>query len=363
MGRVMGVKLWINRNKIYLSIYLGGKRWRESTGLTVTTDKAQNKAVMDLAEILRSKKETSLVAISSGLIDPAFVKITLFEYIKKESQGKSKKHPLIKGFKWLEKLTQDIKMSSITSKWFEDYQRALLEKTGLAAKTCENYTAALRALFKKAVRDGVLVKDPTIGVKHIHCPESIKEFLMPEDIRKLAAEPIGGILGADVKKAFLFACCTGLRISDLKSLKWGGVSFEKKTLTKIQQKTKRAVYLPLKDEAIAFLHLLAEENPNRTDDDFIFPHVATTGTNMNQYLIEWGKRAGVRQKIGWHLARHTHATLLLESGADLYTVQKLLGHTKISTTAQYTQVTDRKKKEAIDLLPDYGIVTDTGKEI
>jgi len=354
----MSVKLWINRNKIYLSIYIGGKRWRESTGLTITTDKAQNKVVMDMAEVLRSKREVSLIAVSNGLSDPALTKITVLEYVKNAAAEKNKKHPLHKVVLWIEKISPTLKMDALTPTWFENFQQTLQRETELSPYTCENYACSLRTLFKKAVRDGVLVKDPTIGVKHIHCPESIKEFLMPEDIRKLAAEPIGGILGADVKKAFLFACCTGLRISDLKSLKWGGVSFEKKTLTKIQQKTKRAVYLPIKDEAIAFLHLLAEENPNRTDEDFIFPHVATTGTNMNQYLIEWGKRAGVRQKIGWHLARHTHATLLLESGADLYTVQKLLGHTKISTTAQYTQVTDRKKKEAIDLLPDYGIVGD-----
>lgn len=354
----MSVKLWINRNKIYLSIYIGGKRWRESTGLTVTPNKEQNKIVMDMAEVLRSKREVSLIAVSNGLSDPELTKITVLEYVKKAAAEKNKKHPLHKVVLWIEKISPTLRMDALTPTWFENFQKTLQRETKLSPYTCENYAASLRTLFKKAVRDGVLVKDPTLGVKHIPCPESIKEFLMPEDIRKLAAEPIGGILGADVKKAFLFACCTGLRISDLKSLKWGGVSFEKKTLTKIQQKTKRAVYLPIKDEAIAFLHLLAEENPNRTDEDFIFPHVATTGTNMNQYLIEWGKRAGVRQKIGWHLARHTHATLLLESGADLYTVQKLLGHTKISTTAQYTQVTDRKKKEAIDLLPDYGIVGD-----
>ncbi|UTC74124.1 site-specific integrase [Treponema sp. OMZ 792] len=354
----MSVKLWINRNKIYLSIYIGGKRWRESTGLTVTPNKEQNKIVMDMAEVLRSKREVSLIAVSNGLSDPELTKITVLEYVKKAAAEKNKKHPLHKVVLWIEKISPTLRMDALTPTWFENFQKTLQRETKLSPYTCENYAASLRTLFKKAVRDGVLVKDPTLGVKHIPCPESIKEFLMPEDIRKLAAEPIGGILGADVKKAFLFACCTGLRISDLKSLKWGGVSFEKKTLTKIQQKTKRAVYLPIKDEAIAFLNLLAEENPNRTDEDFIFPHVATTGTNMNQYLIEWGKRAGVRQKIGWHLARHTHATLLLESGADLYTVQKLLGHTKISTTAQYTQVTDRKKKEAIDLLPDYGIIGD-----
>lgn len=84
----MSVKLWINRNKIYLSIYISGKRWRESTGLTITTDKAQNKVVMDMAEVLRSKREVSLIAVSNGLSDPALTKITVLEYVKNAAAEK-----------------------------------------------------------------------------------------------------------------------------------------------------------------------------------------------------------------------------------------------------------------------------------
>ena len=140
----MSVKLWINRNKIYLSIYIGGKRWRESTGLTVTTDKAQNKVVMDMAEVLRSKREVSLIAVSNGLSDPALTKITVLEYVKNAAAEKNKKHPLHKVVLWIEKISPTLKMDALTPTWFENFQQTLQRETELSPYTCENYVLFLK---------------------------------------------------------------------------------------------------------------------------------------------------------------------------------------------------------------------------
>ena len=69
-------------------------------------------------------------------------------------------------------------------------------------------------------------------------------------------------------------------------------------------------------------------------------------------LINWAKDAGVIKHISFHVARHTHATMMLTLGADLYTVSKLLGHKNIATTQIYAKIVDKKKEEAISLIPN-----------
>ena len=66
-------------------------------------------------------------------------------------------------------------------------------------------------------------------------------------------------------------------------------------------------------------------------------------------------RAGITKHITFHSARHTHAILLLENGADIYTVSKILGHKEIRTTQIYAKIVDKKKKEAANLIPELEI--------
>jgi integrase len=209
----------------------------------------------------------------------------------------------------------------------------------------------LRAILKKAVRDNVILKDPAVRVRHIKVPESIIEYLTTEEIAKLEKTPLGGILGNEVKRAFMFAICTGLRISDIKTLTWGDIDIQKKQIEKRQKKTGRIVYIPLKNEAWTSINDLTIHGKA----DYVFPVLAVSKTNTRAYLTNWGNKAGVHKLTGWHLARKTAATQMFDAGADIYTVKDILGHHDIETTQRYAKVTDRKRKEAIDALPDYGM--------
>ena len=112
------------------------------------------------------------------------------------------------------------------------------------------------------------------------------------------------------------------------------------------QKTKEPLYLPISDQAMKWLPQKGEA----IDSDLIFP-LTHEGT-INKILQQWAKAAGVTKHISFHVSRHTHATMMLTLGADLYTVSKLLGHKNIATTQIYAKIVDKKKEEAISLIPN-----------
>ena len=151
-----------------------------------------------------------------------------------------------------------------------------------------------------------------------------------------------------MKQAFLFSCLCGLRVSDIRKLKWSDLqkSGERIRIEIKMQKTKEPLYLPISDEALKWLPQRGEAK----DDDFIFP-LTHEGT-INNILQKWAKAAGVTKHISFHVARHTHATMMLTLGADLYTVSKVLGHKNIATTQIYAKIVDKKKEEAISLIPN-----------
>ena len=151
-----------------------------------------------------------------------------------------------------------------------------------------------------------------------------------------------------MKQAFLFSCLCGLRVSDIRKLKWNDLqkSGERIRIEIKMQKTKEPLYLPISDEALKWL---PQQNEAK-GDDLIFP-LTHEGT-INKILQKWAKDAGVIKHISFHVARHTHATMMLTLGADFYTVIKLLGHKNIATTQIYSKIVDKKKEEAISLIPN-----------
>lgn len=79
------------------------------------------------------------------------------------------------------------------------------------------------------------------------------------------------------------------------------------------------------------------------------------GVVFNSEILKWCMKAGITKHITFHSARHTNAVLLLENGADLFTVQKSLGHREIRTTQIYAKIMDSKMKEAANLIPNINI--------
>ena len=87
------------------------------------------------------------------------------------------------------------------------------------------------------------------------------------------------------------------------------------------------------------------------DTERVFNGLISLG-RTNEVLSRWGKDAGIQKHITFHTARHTHATMMITLGADIYTVSKLLGHTNIQTTQIYAKIVDESKSKAIALIPE-----------
>ena len=173
--------------------------------------------------------------------------------------------------------------------------------------------------------------------------DNSRTHLSIEEIKTLINTPCKN---TSVKEAFLFACFCGLRISDIKTLKWSDVKQETDgiCICKKMIKTKQIVMVPLSENALVWM-------PNKgiaKMEDFVFclPSYFT----INSQVKQWAKNAGLEKKITFHCSRHTFATTLLTMGADLYTTSKLLGHQNIKTTQVYAEIVNKKKIETVNLL-------------
>lgn len=351
----MGVRIQIIRDRIYLSICKNKKQWRESTGLTVSTDKGQNREIMKLAEVLRSKREAQMVCAVNGLADNTRGQMLLSQYITdmvKDKMDTAKKQ-MLKVLPYINKYGADVKINAINRKYVEDVKTQFLREKNLKS---ENTKSLYFCLFKNAihcaVREGLLPTDPTDGVQGIKTHDGNRQYLTADEINTLYKTKIKmGRYRDDIRAAFLLAILTGLRISDLRALRWHNINADVPQIVKQQKKTNEYVYIPIQS---AVLDAIGYDD-GLPKDEFVFPRLAAAAdiAHTNRYIKAWAEAAGIRKVVTWHVARHTYATLLIESGADIYTVQRLLGHTNVSTTQKYAKVSDKKKTAAVAALPTF----------
>jgi integrase len=346
----MSVNVREKRGKLYLDIYMGGKRTWESIHLTLTSDKIQNKEIMRMAEICRSKKETQLLSGSWDIQDPISGRKKLVIYLEELAKARINNDYITGCIRYLKKYASGnmIQLSQITPQWVDGFQKYLLNETKLSPTTAYDYSKAIRMALRKAVNDNILIKNPAAGVKGLQEPETDHIFLNIDEVQKLADTEIPGKLGEEIRRAFIFVCYTGLRISDIKSLEWRDIELNPLQIIKRQKKTQRAVYVPLTEISWVIIDDDKEHNPG----DKVFSLLANTKSQTNQYLIKWAEKAGIKKPVGWHTARRTFATWELEHGVDIYTVAKLLGHKNIKQVAKYAQATDKLRRSAVAALPE-----------
>jgi integrase len=264
-------------------------------------------------------------------------------YFKKLGESKSRSSKVWRNvLNYLEVFTGGrVAFKNIDELWLEKWQRLLLEK--VSRNTAVDYYSLTKAALNQAVRDRIIQDNPCRRVQNIKRQDTERNFLTFAEIKQLSETLPKAEYSKEVARMFLFGCFTGLSLGNLETLTYKQI--EDDTVKFFRTKTKTWHHVPLNETALSLIGDTFDCDPNGR----IFN---TPSRRYSQTLVgKWGKQAGIQKHVHMHLSRHTFATLNLSSGADIYTVSKLIGHKNLATTQIYAKVIDEKKRQAVDALP------------
>ncbi len=321
-------------------------------------DRQQNKEYLELANSIRAKRELEIKNGEYGFTPDFKNAVNFIDYfqtqVEKHKQSNGSYGNWDSAFKYFKKYAgTQVLFKEIDEDYcerFMEYLKDAKKKDGelLSSSAVSSYYNKFKLCLKEGVRKKIILSNPSIDVKYPKVIEAKKEYLTIEELQKIARTESNRY--PLLRSAFLFACLTGLRKSDVQKLKWSEVEKDNNgwRITFHQKKTKGLQYLPINQQA---RELLGVEG---NSDDRVF-----TGLRFNAYwnlqLREWMMKAGITKHITWHCARVTHATILISEGADLYVVKEILGHADIRTTEIYARVIGKRIKDAVNLIPSIEI--------
>lgn len=350
---------------LYLDIYEGwGSRKYEFLKLYLipvrtTEDKERNAVTLRSAKAIQARRILEITSARAGLPLPGWPgdRVTLAQFLpayidrlKRRGQVGVAQTTAQAG-KYMDKYAQslDIKLSSIDKRWCRGFA-SFLKSTSLSPSTQQLYYSRLITMLSDAVEAEAIPDNPAL-----HIPKGERPRGKPAERVYLTVEELRAIEGVTllhdknhVREAFLFACYTGLRVSDIGRIRWSDITEDALgsiVLSIEMKKTGSRVTVPICRTASQFL---PQQPTQRHDDMPIFPKVTSHGT---QYLLgKLAKEAGIKKHITFHTARHTFATILSTRGADIHTISELLGHADLRTTQIYAKIVDSRRAEVISLL-------------
>ena len=349
---------------LYLDIYVNGKRSYEFLKLYLIPEtnpqaKVQNENTMRAANTIKLNRILEITNNKAGLKNTSIrTKMLLKDWMEtfrqaQEQKGVKDQKLIHNTIHALTAYNINVAMRDVNRDYIigltnflrNDYRSPRGKK--LKDYSIINYLGCLRNALNMAVREDVIADNPIMKLSaqdKVKAPESQREYLTVEEVQQLEATDSPY---PHIKQAFLFACYTGLRCSDVRSITWGKIvkDGEKYRLHTVMFKTKRPFYIPLSKKAMQWM----PERGDKTDDELIFENIPVQ-VNTKLYLQPWLDKAGITKPITFHCSRHTFGTMMLTLGADIYTTSKLMGHTKVEVTQIYAKIINKKKDDAVSLI-------------
>lgn len=241
----------------------------------------------------------------------------------------------------------EIPVDIITHRNVRDYL-AYLQENGLSRATIARKLASLRSFVKFLCREGILENNPIAAVATPKQDKKLPKFLYAMEIEMLLAAPdTHKPLGSRDRAILETLYAAGLRVSELVMMNLKDIDFPEEFI-KVRGKGNKERIVPLgtkaKQALLDYIHhsrsCLLKQNGPPTTAVFLNKYGGRLSARsvrniINKYIDE----TAINQKISPHTLRHTFATHLLNAGADLRSVQEMLGHVKLSTTQIYTHLT------------------------
>lgn len=229
----------------------------------------------------------------------------------------------------------------------------LQESTELGSRSVSRCLVSVKQFFKFLLIEGVIDKDPTDNLIIPRTGKSIPDTLTVDEVENILAAPQNRTNHEGTRDSAMLEVlyATGLRVTELVELKQNNINLDQGYLTTLGKGRKERI-VPMGKQSVSKINdYLVNSRPyimKQRISDYLF--VTRRGTKFTRQgvwklLKTYAKDAGIFKNISPHILRHSFATHLLERGADLRTIQILLGHSDISTTQIYTHVERERLKE------------------
>lgn len=241
------------------------------------------------------------------------------------------------------------KIINITHK---DLTKYITSLKSLNARSIAHHITVINSFYSFLVYNNIIKVNPSSNIIQPKLPKELPTFLTEEEINRLLDVDLTDEYAYRNKAMLELLYATGLRISELVSLKFNNIDL-KDTIIRVEGKGNKERIVPFADVANKYLTLYLNEYRNkilgpRYDSEYLFISNAKkpiTRQGFFKIIKKECERAGIKKNVSPHVLRHSFATHLLEGGADLRVIQELLGHSDISTTQIYTHIVNEKIKK------------------
>ena len=301
-----------------------------------------NRSMLQKAELIKCRRTESIINEEFGFLDRSKDKESFLDYYKEWIKERGD-HNSISAYKHFYNYTKgECRFCDLSVQYCQKFLDYLLSEScyyngkPLMPTTANNNLIKLKTVLKKAYSDKLIREDIASKLKRAKGHGNKREYLTKEELIALANTPCTSDV---LRRAGLFSCLTGLRLSDCILLKWEDIKKSSDggwVLDIVTKKTDTAAILPISEEA---LELCGER-----DEGQVFKGL--TPNLVAIHLKGWIEASGIKKHITFHCFRHTFATLQLANGTDIYTVSKLLTHSNLATTQVYADVINELKRDA-----------------
>ena len=227
-----------------------------------------------------------------------------------------------------------------------------LKRRNLSSRTMARNLVALRTFFRFLIQEGQVDVSPAEELESPSMTKKLPEILTLKEVERLLEQPNPQTLLGTRDRAMLeMLYATGMRVSELVQLPINQINVEGGFVLLYGKGAKERV-VPIGGEAMKWATLYMRTARGKLakgkESPFLFINRSGRGLSRQRFwrsIKEYGQKAGIRKRVTPHLLRHSFASHLLERGADLRSVQMMLGHSDISTTQIYTHVAGERLKK------------------